>query len=622
MSVECEFNFRMPSSQVKLSNNLDLIQTDWPSAAFRSDWIGRQFLTIGDEDIRQRLQLGEDSRWEFRQIEFSGERPTGPRREDLADEMTAFANANGGVLFCGVTDEGQIQGMSSKQMEALDKMLVELSTDAINPPVQIDVHHRILDGKIFVLVEVMRGYAVHDRSGYAYIRVGSTKRRLDGDERLRLAQRRAQNRYIWFDQQVVPLTGFGTLDERLWEPLLSVYGANDPRQGLLNLRLLAKDEAGVERATNAGILLCTKSPQEWLPQATVLAIRYRGQDRASGQLEAKEIVGPLPDQIAAAVAFVTRNMQVAAHKFPARENVPQYSVAAVFEAVVNAVAHRDYSNTSRRIMLSMFKDRLEIDSPGPLRNGLTVEGMVTGQSTRNEVIASTLGRIPVGDVVGADHRRCLMERTGDGVSIILNETRKISGVRPEFRIVDESNLMLTIHAAKLELSPSDATVTVHSRGKPLSGAKVLALFPNKTWQLSTTDEDGNAAFDLYTTHLPMTVYAAAPGFCAGVEREWRPNEGGLLLELAPLSTGGAVIFPKDSGHLPGLQGRLNPKRDTSDRTYLYADNIAIEEGRIQPVPFRLGKPIRLTDAYGVEMLATIIDIVGRAALVEYRPFKP
>ena len=253
---------------------------------------------------------------------------------------------------------------------------------------------------------------------------------------------------------------------------------------------------------------------------------------------------------------------------------------------------------------------------------MTVEGMIVGQATRNEVITSVFGRIPVGDIVGADRRIYLMERRGDGVSIILNETQQTSGILPEYRIVDESNLVLRIPAAKLELSHTDATVKVHSGGEPLSGAEVLALFPNKTWQLSTTDEDGNADFDLYTTHLPMTVYVAAPGFCAGVEREWRPNRGRLLLELAPLSTGGAVIFPKDSGQIPGLQGRLNPKRDTSDRIYLYADNIAIEEGRIQPVPFRIGNPIRLTDAYGVEMLVTIIDIVGRAALVEYRPFTP
>ena len=295
---------------------------------------------------------------------------------------------------------------------------------------------------------------------------------------------------------------------------------------------------------------------------------------------------------------------------------------AVFEAVVNAVAHRDYSMDSRRIRLSMFKGRLEIDSPGQLPNGMTIEGMDASQATRNEVIASVFGRIPVGDVPGANHRRYLMERRGDGVSIILKETREATGILPEYKVVDESSLVLSIPAAKLELTPADSTVTVHSEGEPLPGVEVLALFPNKTWKRAITDEAGEAALDLYTTHLPMTVYAAAPGYAAGLEREWMPNQGGLLLELGLLPTGGAAIFPQSTGHLAGLSGRLNPIRDTSDRTYLYADNIAIEEGRQQPVPFRLGKSMRLTDAFGAELSVTIIDIVGRAALVEYRSFKP
>ena len=157
---------------------------------------------------------------------------------------------------------------------------------------------------------------------------------------------------------------------------------------------------------------------------------------------------------------------------------------------------------------------------------------------------------------------------------------------------------------------------------PLPGVQVLALFPNKTWQQATTDEDGEAALDLYTTHLPMTVYAAAPKYAAGIERAWRPDKGGLLLELDPLPSGGASIFPQSTGHVPGLRGRLNPKRDTSDRTYLYADNIAIEEGRQQPVTFRVGKAMRLTDAHGAELSVTIVDIIGRPTLLEYRPFTP
>lgn len=212
-------------------------------------------MATSDAEIRQRLRLGEDSSWEFKQIEFKGNRPTSPRRDELADEMIAFANASGGMLLCGVTDEGHIQGMSPEQAAAVSRLLVEISTDVVKPALRIDVYHREFDGDAFVLVEVPRDETVYERDGRAFIRVGATKRRLDGDERLRLVQNRAQSRYIWFDRQIVPNTGFETLSERLWEPLLSVAGADDPRRGLMNLRLLAQDESGVHRATVAGSCL-------------------------------------------------------------------------------------------------------------------------------------------------------------------------------------------------------------------------------------------------------------------------------------------------------------------------------------------------------------------------------
>ena len=574
---------------------------------------------IQDDDIRRQLRLGEDSRWEFKRTGFTGQRPTNPRRDDLADEIGAFANSRGGILLLGVADDGTIQGMSREQLVMLDNLLVEVSTDVLEPPVRVDVHHREIDGKAFLLVVVPRGQALHDRGGKAFIRVGATKRRLQKAESLRLAQDRTQNRYLWFDRQIVPGTGFGTLSERLWEPLLSVAGAVDPRRGLLNLRLLARDEAGVARATVAGILLRTPSPRDWLHQAIIMATCYRGLDRASGQLDAREITGPLPQQIADAVQFVVRNMRVSARKTPEREEVFQYSKAAVIEAIVNAVAHRDYSMSSRRIRLSMFKDRLEIESPGPLPNGMTIEGMEASQATRNEIITSVFRRIAVANVEGSDRRRFLMERRGDGVSTIRTETHEATGSNPEYEIVDKSSLLLRIPAAKLELVPADATITVHSGGEPLAGIDVLVLFPNKTWVRATTDESGNAALNLYTTNLPMTVYASGRGYAAGLKRGWMPNRDGLLLALEPVKSGGAVIFPQRTGQVPGLRGRLSPIRDTSDRTYLYADNIAIEEGRQQPVPFRTGKPIRLTDAHGAECSVTIVDIVGQSSLIEYRP---
>ncbi len=78
-------------------------------------------MKISDQEIRQRLlRLGEDSNWEFKQIEFNGNRPIAPRRDDLADEIVAFANFQGGVIVCRITDDGKIQGMTKDQMGGVE----------------------------------------------------------------------------------------------------------------------------------------------------------------------------------------------------------------------------------------------------------------------------------------------------------------------------------------------------------------------------------------------------------------------------------------------------------------------------------------------------------------------
>ena len=576
-------------------------------------------MTYSDQEIRRRLQLGEDSSWEFKEIEFNGNVPRSPRRNDLADSLAAFANARGGVMLCGVTDNGDVQGMSPEQIIALDKLLVEVSSDSIKPAVRIHTQHMELsEGKLILLVDVPEGDSLHDSPGGSYVRVGGSKRKMTSDERLRLAQRRGQARFLSFDEQTVDGTGFGTLDEGLWKPLLSAEGAANPELALGKLALLAEDEAGVPRSTVAGVLLCTRNPEQWLPHAYITATRYRGRDRASGQVDAQEITGPLNRQIADAVAFSIRNMRVGARKEPGRVDLPEYSDKALFEALVNAVVHRDYSMRAGKIRLSMFEGRLEIQSPGALPNNLTVDSMETRQATRNEVLTSVLGRMSVRGVRGSEDRQYFMERRGDGVPIILSETRKLCGKPPEYRLVDESEVCLTIPAAAQEQSPARAVVTVWSVGQPLPGADLLVLLPNKTWWREITDEDGEATFDLHTTHLPMTVFAAAPGHAAFLELEWIPSRGALAIELEALREGGSVIFSEATGGLPGLKGRLNPIRDTSDRTYLYASNIAIDGGKQQPVHFIFSEDLRLTDADGQEALVRILDIVGRSALLEYR----
>ena len=116
----------------------------------------------------------------------------------------------------------------------------------------------------------------------------------------------------------------------------------------------------------------------------------------------------------------------------------------------------------------------------------------------------------------------------------------------------------------------------------------------------------------------MTVFAAATGYCGHVEREWVPKGGTLSIDLQPLRGGGSLIFTEGTGYLPVVKGRLNPIRDTHDRTYLYASNIAIDQGKQQPVSFTFAERLRLTDADGREAIVRILDVVGRSALLEYQ----
>jgi predicted HTH transcriptional regulator len=120
---------------------------------------------------------------------------------------------------------------------------------------------------------------------------------------------------------------------------------------------------------------------------------------------------------------------------------------AVFEAVTNAVAHRDYSMPGSKVRLRLFDDRLEIYSPGMLPNTMTTESIALGQAARNEAITSLLARCPVQESAVADHRQHIMDKRGEAVPVILEETERLSGLRPAYRIIDQSELLLTIPAA-------------------------------------------------------------------------------------------------------------------------------------------------------------------------------
>jgi len=149
---------------------------------------------------------------------------------------------------------------------------------------------------------------------------------------------------------------------------------------------------------------------------------------------------------------VRKNMRVAAYKHAqgGRVDVPQFDMLAVFEAITNAVAHRDYAMAGAKVRLRLFDDRLELYSPGMLPNTMTTDSLPLRQSARNEALISLLARCPITDDTLARHRQHIMDKRGEGVAIILDASERLAGKRPEYRLNDDSELMLTIYAAGMK----------------------------------------------------------------------------------------------------------------------------------------------------------------------------
>ena len=416
-----------------------------------------------DNALLHRIRLGEDSALEFKSVLVSGGSVKSPKRSDFADELGALANSRGGTVILGVDDEThRIRGIPLDSLDAVEQWVREICNDSVKPALDADILKIELenaDGRLVPVlrIDIVRSLFVHQSPGGYFRRIGSSKRAMAPEALARLFQERSQSRIIRFDESVVPGSAPSDLHYSLTRRFLHGDIADEPsvsshedspeasEDRLRKLRIVTDDLDGNARLTLTGVLLCTPDPQRWLPHAHIQAVSYAGErSDISYQTDARDIGGPLDRQVADALHFVRRNMLVRATKHTARLERPQFSERAVFEAFVNAVAHRDYSMAGARVRLHLFGDRLELYVPGTLANTLTPESLHLRQSNRNELIVSLLARCAAPSGAG---RTRLMDRRGDGVPIIRRECRELSGRLPEYSLIDDSELRLVIRAA-------------------------------------------------------------------------------------------------------------------------------------------------------------------------------
>ncbi len=360
--------------------------------------------------------------------------------------------------------------------------------------------------------------------------------------------------------------------------------------------------------TNAAVLLFGKSPQRFLISSAVTCAHFHGRHVVKPIPAHQKFEGNLFALVDQAVDFVLS--KIALHvgtradsvRAPVTYEIPK---EVVTEAVVNAVAHRDYTS-SGSVQVMLFADRLEIMNPGRLPPDLTIEQLKQPHASLpgNPLIATPL------------YLSQYIEQSGTGTLDMTRRCLDAGLPEPEFSV--SGGFMATVRRPALAGRNGIRSVVIaRCRNAPVAEVELLALFPDRTWKRGITDEDGMAHLELHATHLPMTVFAAREGFRACVSTGWIPDDGSLALELTSLPGGGSVIFYDAVGSVPGLAGWINPIRDPLDRSYLYTFDVAVNGGKPQPVEFSLGEDLRLTDANGAERSVRIVEIRGRSALVEY-----
>ena len=367
----------------------------------------------------------------------------------VAETVSALANANGGVVLLGVTQKGSVQ--RANDALALSDLVIEagLLTDPplILPRAQVV---ELPQGPLVVL-QVPPGLPhIYSLQGLYLTRTGTQNRPLTTPELRRLLLERGE---IGYERQIVEGATLADLDPARVEAYMhhiALRPDEAPLQALLArgcvarkapitpgrpTTRLAEDDVA---PTVAGLLLFGRDLQQFLPSAELICVRYATEEM-SDEFVRQDIKGPLTEQLRQAEAFVTGNMRRGMRiSGLEREENSEYPIPVVREAIVNAVAHRDYSIRGEGIRLLMFSNRLEIYSPGRLPGHVTLENLKDERYSRNEALVAVLSDMGY------------IERLGYGIDRIIATMEEAGLPAPVFEETS-AGFKITLHSGGEQL---------------------------------------------------------------------------------------------------------------------------------------------------------------------------
>jgi len=338
-------------------------------------------------DLNNLIALGEGFTSEFKRSGTS----------NLGREICAFANATGGVILIGVTDAGEITGVNDHNRL---KSEIQATARSADPPIAVEVESI---GDVLCIKVPAQNSKPYSFGGKFFIREGASSQQLSRDE---IREFFYKEGLIHFDE--TPCDGF-SIAEDLTDEVWALFRRRaripehmDPATALTNLHLIGLDG----RMTHAGAWLLASDIQKFSISADAACALFMGTDKVR-ILDRRGFNRDVYSMIDDVVNYILSKINIEyIIKHVKREERPELPEEALREAVVNALAHRDYRSTGN-VQIYIFKDRVEIVSPGGLPAGMTEADLGVKSIPRNPLLFGMLHRMEAVEHIGSGIKRIL-----------------------------------------------------------------------------------------------------------------------------------------------------------------------------------------------------------------------
>lgn len=394
------------------------------------------------------------------------------------NKIRDYANKKGGSILIGVDDKkniGIVDRILGIQIgkDTLEKIANKITGNTdfpLYPTISIE---KIGDKNIIKIDIKESNNKPHTAFHRPFTRVGDITKLMDRTEYEGLLLERKK---VDYDIQPVEEANYNDISQEAVNEYKRKYELVNEKKIYASNEELLKTLHCVDKnlkPTVAGILLFGKEPQKFLIKGYITVVRYPDIKVTDRHIDSKDFYGNLFDQADEADRYIREHIEVVS-KIPKfglkRKDTPAYPYFAIRELIVNAVAHRDYSLYGSRILISMFKDRIEFFSPGSFPKGITPENIVNAQFSRNPIIARVF------------HDVAYIEEYGNGIDRLLEEVRNhpLKPKMPKFADI-KSAVIVTLYKPDIKKFEMEALDLNERQKKALQYVKEKGRIDNKTY---------------------------------------------------------------------------------------------------------------------------------------------